>query len=602
MPVQEFLAEESASFVWKCIVRNLLKKLKDFGSLLAVRVDGMIHPEAAADIFLAPLHRSFLISCFVSGTAALFILPLHLAFAGAPHAATLLVMTWMLSQWPIAHFLSRTGALNKAIGLSSGLFACFVSAICVMSGGESSFALLWLVIPIVESAFATERKVTLAISGFCLALFAGVCLLAGQVASVVNLPLEARIVASSAALFYAGMLVVRISMDRGLARHLVSAAEVRRHSICSNLSETLCSVSPDGRISVLGGPVKEMVGVKPSESERDWLFHRLHVADRPLYLTNLADVRLQGDVQTFDVRLRTGSGRPGDLGKAEYAVFSLTLRPANSADGEEESRERTLLLSLRPAAKDIGEASLPAVEDRTRRGTDTRWTMIEEAGTAARDQLAEIVDLASMVEDQEETLSNGSLHRSVQRIRTAGKSSADSLNAILDLVPEAPLATSAACGPVNVRACLDHSSNLIRPLADRQAVGLDVSAADDLPDAFAEKKAFRQSLHLILSELVETVGAGGQVFVEAAVAGEEIAVHFDPVNRSSSLHWHAEGSRSVLDQAGALLVKTGATLKIQSALGRGESVLVLVPASQNGARGEAGSMPVCDPGRLAVPA
>ena len=110
----------------------------------------MIHPAAAADSFLAPIHRSLLMSCLLSGTVALFILPLHLALAGPPHVATLLVLAWMLCQWPIAHYLSRTGAMNTTIALSSGLFASFVAAVCLMTGGESSFALLWLLIPPVD--------------------------------------------------------------------------------------------------------------------------------------------------------------------------------------------------------------------------------------------------------------------------------------------------------------------------------------------------------------------------------------------------------------------------------------------------------------------
>ena len=146
--------------------------------------------------------------------------------------------------------------------------------------------------------------------------------------------------------------------------------------------------------------------------------------------------------------------------------------------------------------------------------SNARWNLIEEAGARARDQVSEIVDLAALVENEGKSLSEGSLHQTAQRIRSAGDRSARSLNALLDLVPAADGDKHNEFCKVDVADCLTHSCNLIGPLADRLKVSLDMAAAVDLPAVLVEKKKFRQSLHLILSELVETAGAGGVIRAE----------------------------------------------------------------------------------------
>ncbi|WP_299481126.1 hypothetical protein [uncultured Roseibium sp.] len=536
----------------------------------------MIHPTAAEDNFLAPLHRSLLTSCFLSGSVALIILPLHLALAGAPHAATIVVLAWMLSQWPIASFLSRTGELDTAIAFSSGLFASFVAVICMMTGGDASFALLWLLIPPVEAAFATNRKITVSITLYCCALFAFVQLFAGHVSQIVNLPPAARIAASVAALIYTGMLAARIALDRSRARDAVTAALDSRERIRSNVSEVLLEIGATGRLSILAGPLREVLGFAPSASDDDWLFQRLHVADRPQYLTRLADVRESENPASVKVRLRTGSNQPGEQGEAAYQVFELYLKPGQTLQSTDTAKP--VILAIRTSPDDSEHGDLASRRAEQLRSGNVHWNVIEEAGASVQAQVSEIVDLARLVESQGKSLSAGSLNRTAKRIRSAGDQSAQSLSALLDLVPEKPDGADENYCRFDVADCLKHSCNLIRPLADRVNVSLEVDVAADLVDVMVNKKKFRQSLHIILSEMVETVGAGADVRVTIRPAPSGVNLELTAVNRQASVTWSSEGSRAVFDHAARLLEETGSRLKYLSALGHGETIVVLVPA------------------------
>ena len=208
---------------------------------------------------------------------------------------------------------------------------------------------------------------------------------------------------------------------------------------------------------------------------------------------------------------------------------------------------------------------------------DAITARLEEAGETVRAQMSEIVDLATMVEDRGLSLSEGSLHLTAQRIRSAGNQSAESMSAILDLVPEETVHGSRDLTNVNVAECLKHSSNLIFPLAERLRVGIEINADPDLPDALVERKKFRQSIHLILSELVESIGAGGSVDVCVHREQNGLELALTAVNRQSSTHWSSDGSKRVFDHAAELLAGSGAVLNFRSTLGQGESIVLNVP-------------------------
>lgn len=556
-------------------MRNLLNSIGKFWKLWSVRVDGMIHPLAAADTFQAPLHRSFLIGCLISGSTALVILPLHLAFAGAPHAATTLVLAWMLSQWPLANYLSRSGALNRAIGISSTLFASFVAAFCLVTGGSNSFALLWLLVPPIEAALSTNRKIAAGVSALCLALLGGLFLFSANVPYGGVLPPEAQVLMTLGALIYVGLLAVRISSDRDHALRVIKSSVQRQETACGSVSDALFELSQTGRLSTIGGPIGKYFGVVPKESDEDWLFHRLHVADRPLYLTQLAFARVGECVPSFPVRLRVGAAEPGEAGRARFQRFEMRLKPV--AGNEQRTHSGTIVLTLSEREDNGIQTVAPTLANLQSALSNAYGSALEEAVDTVRSEASDVVDLTARVESRDDVLSEGCFDRMERQLEEVGQAGADSLNAILDLAPDARTGTETDYGRVDIAACLDHSCNLMRPLADRLGVGIELEASADLPEALLDRKKFRQSVHLLLSDLVESVGAGAVVHVRASQQSQGLQVKVTVSNRMSNPGRNAEGLNLVLERAATLLAETSAHLETRSEPGSGESIIIQVP-------------------------
>lgn len=499
----------------------------------------MVHPEAASDSFLAPLHRSFLISCFVSGGAALIVLPLHLALAGPPHAAVLLVLTWMLSQWPLALFLSRSGALDRAIGLSAGLFACLVAAVCLMTGGPGSFALVWLLVPPFEAAFSTGRKTSLSVTLLCGLLLAVVALVRLPEMQV-SVPAEnLTLFTTLAAILYAGILSLRLTLDRKFAQHTVKASEARLRDMGLAVSEVVCELDAAGSVHVLGGPVKQLTGHLPLAGDEDWIFPRLHVADRPLYLTHVSDARHSGDTRVLEVRLRVGTSRPGEAGQADYRCLEVTLRPS-------------------PAGRPHGNGQVPLL---------LTLKAIDETRQLAARTYVSGAPVGSGVAETGDRPETGPQTLVADRQIRAGATAPLDVSSRID-VPS-----------IDIGGCLEQCRDLLMPVAARRGVLLELVAGEDLPAVDVDRKLLRQALYSVLAEMIETCAEGAVVTVSAMTATGRLDCVISVRNRQSGKLWSAEGSKSAFEVAGGLLDRTGGHMSVRAVAGQGDGVIVHLPST-----------------------
>ncbi len=560
-------------------MRNLLNLLNVFWGHWTTRLEGMIHPSAATDVFLAPLHRSFLISATVAGTSALVVLPLHLALAGPPHVVVTLMLSWLLSQWPLALYLSRSGALDRTIGLSASLFAGFVAAICVLTGGSTSFAFLWLLVPPVEAAFSTSRKTTYAVILLCAGLMIAVSVAPGTLAGIAPLPAGVTLLAGVAAILYVGLLAIRISTDRKHARSLMKASEGRRQLINQSVSEVFCELKPDGGLSVMGGPVKELLGITSGFNSDSWLFSRLHVADRPLYLTKLSEARNDSEVASFDVRLRVGASSPGETGQAEYRKLSLKLRPPIQEADLSVEGQGSLLLSLRAADEMPIEAlSQTLPEEMNTRLERISAQMQETAGRGARTALENVLSRAADLENIDLAFDQRRVEDAARDIRRSGQVGLSSLAELSDLIVGQQGDLEPVFAKTDIVSALEFCLERVGPAADRQGVQIETSCGQNLPLVFVDGTLVRKAMCFVLLDMIATSGSGAKILLEAncSLAGFELL--FSVKDRKSSLQWSSEDSKPVLTFAADLLERTNACLKVQTMLGHGESVCIRLPA------------------------
>ncbi len=202
-------------------------------------VDGLVHQGARRDALTLARHRAFIASRLIVSCVVLAAFPLYVALRGTPTMLEAALFAWMVAPLTLVYLLSRTGRYETAHVLSAVALAGLI-AFLIWHSGAWSIAACLLIVPL-ELALAGSRH------------------LKGEAANY---------------------RLLTASMPDIVSRHARNGAV----TFISPAAEKLFTVAPD-----------ELMG--------RGLFDRVHVADRPAYLSALAEAAA-GQERSLEFRVR----------------------------------------------------------------------------------------------------------------------------------------------------------------------------------------------------------------------------------------------------------------------------------------------------------
>jgi cell cycle sensor histidine kinase DivJ len=267
-------------------------------------IDSLVHPSAQQDALMEARHRAFIAPRLLGSLIALAAFPVYLIMRGVPSALEVAVFAWLIIPILIAYYLSRTGRYEGAHVLSSLSLTGLVAAVAYKTGGLSSFAAIWLVVVPLEAALSASRRVVATASTFALAAAGGLLLL-GQhgwlpspEASASETGALAALGIISASLYATGLALGAESLAR-TSFWLFYAEEDRYRMLARNMTDVITRHGRHGAVLFVSPAAEPLFGATVSELLGHGLFDRVHVADRPAYLTALGQSASQGgDVQS----------------------------------------------------------------------------------------------------------------------------------------------------------------------------------------------------------------------------------------------------------------------------------------------------------------
>ncbi|GAA0772656.1 hypothetical protein GCM10009077_05730 [Roseibium denhamense] len=472
----------------------------------------------------------------------------------------------MFCQWPLALYLSRTGCLDRAIGLSGILFAVFLGAICFLTGGLQSFAIMWLVLPPIEAAFAGRRTTAATVTGVAAAILTGLAILAPIAPIVGPVPPFAQAVTVFAAVVYAGVLALRIASDRQTARELVAWSNRKFETLSTLGSDVVGELSDGGKVQVLGGPAAEIFGAAPARAGSDWLFHRVHVADRPLFLTQYSNVRETGNPVSFCLRIRTGEELPGEAGQATHQSMQVRL----SADpglkpGNGGSRDFPVLIALR-----ISEADAEPLAEQNQAGEKSVTSdLMQLLAQRHWDALSRV----EQVHASHRSPANGDLDAAI----VAARATLQDFQGVLSdhAVPKG--APPAAMRQVRLADVSERICSMLAPAAEKAGVTLQPEGLEGLPEISADGGLLRQAMCVLVFTMIETAERDAQVSIHASRLGARVEVKLSVSQPNAALKWSCWPSDAVVNKAGLQLKQAGADLRIDRTLGSGDRIIISFP-------------------------
>ena len=122
---------------------------------------------------------------------------------------------------------------------------------------------------------------------------------------------------------------------RAPAVELLYFEEDRYRLLARNMSDVISRHSRNGAVQFISPAAEAMLGVPVARLQGHGLFDRVHVADRPAYLTALSDAARGGEARSVEFRLRRDCAR-GQNNSADFIWVEMRCRPFEQASGEAE--------------------------------------------------------------------------------------------------------------------------------------------------------------------------------------------------------------------------------------------------------------------------
>ncbi|HZL40335.1 MAG TPA: PAS domain-containing sensor histidine kinase [Pseudolabrys sp.] len=561
-------------------------------------VDALVHPSAQQDALMAARHRAFIAQRLFGSFAALACFPVYIAFRGVPSALELAVFGWLVTPIVIAYFLSRTGRYDAAHVLSSLTFAALAASIAWCTGGIASFTAIWLVVVPLEASFSASRRVVALASLFALAaagLLLAVNALGLQPPAVVNVHGMLGALGVMSAVLYASGLAFGAEQLTRTGAGLLNAEEDRYRLLARNMTDVITRHGRNGDVLFASPAAEPLFGVRADELAGHGLFDRVHVADRPAFLTTLADSAALGEDRSVEFRIRRDNNADSQGG--HFAWIEMRCRPLDSATGSSE-----VVAVLRDVTeRKVQERALEIARNESERINSAKGRFLATMSHELRTPLNAIIGFSDMLANDQLVLDPARKSEYAKLINESGRHLLSVVNGILDMskmesgnfeiTPE-PFQPAQA-----IRSCCD----ILVLKAQEASVELKVRIAANLPEVVADRRAVNQILINLVSNAIKFTPRGGRISVSALCDGPKLVVAIEDTGvgigeadlprlgeaffqaRASYDRRH-DGTGLGLSIVKGLVRLHGGDMDIRSRLGEGTQVTVRLPINCEGVR------------------
>ncbi len=564
-------------------------------------LDALLHPSARYDALTRARHRAFMAPRLLGSLAAFAAFPVYLAMRGAPSALEVAAFSWLIAPILLSWFLSRTGRYEGAHVLSSLALAGLVVTVAISTGGIESFAAVWLVVVPLEAALSASRRVVAFASALALAC-ASLLIVLGHLHMLpvpeANAALHAILMAfgvASATLYAAGLAFSAESLAR-TSVSLLYVEEDRYRLLARNMSDVISRHHRNGVVQFISPAAETMLAAPVPRLLGHGLFDRVHVADRPAYLTALSDAARGGEARSVEFRLRRDAPRGRERGQnapVDFIWVEMRCRPLEQALGSSEVEVVAVMRDVTDRKNQEHALDLARTAAEQADATKTRFlaTMSHELRTP----LNAIIGFSEMIVQEDVLMLDAARRKEyAQLINNSGQHLLSVVNGILDMSKMESGNFEISPEPFAPRAALINCCNLLALKARESAIDLVTRAPENLPVMTGDPRAFKQIALNLVSNAIKFTERGGSVTVSANVEGSRLVLRVadtgvgiaaDDLKRIGDPFFQAgktyqrrhEGTGLGLSIVKSLVGLHGGEMNVQSTVDEGTTVTVALP-------------------------
>jgi cell cycle sensor histidine kinase DivJ len=591
-------------------------------------LDALLHPSARYDVLARARHRAFIAPRLLGSLTAFAAFPVYLAMHGAPTALGVAAFAWLIAPILVSWFLSRTGRYEGACVLSSLAFAGLIMTLASVTGGIGSFAAIWLVVVPMEAAISASRRVVAFASALTLACVSLLIVLGHfqwLPATDVGPDLRAVLTAfgvASATLYAAGLAFGAELLARTSAS-LLYVEEERYRLLAHNMSDVISRHHRNGAVRFISPAAEALLGTSASRLLGYGLFDRVHVADRPAYLTALSDAARGGEAQSVEFRLKRDviRGREAGLaGQVNFIWVEMRCRPLEQLLQTSKTSEAEVVAVMRDVTdRKNQERALDLARSAAEQADASKTRFLATMSHELRTPLNAIIGFSEMIMQEDALMLDAARRREyAQLINDSGQHLLSVVNGILDMSKMESGNFEIMPEPFAPRAALINCCDLLALKARESGIDLVTRVPDDLPVMIGDPRAFKQIVLNLVANAVKFTERGGAVTVSAGVENTRLVIRIadtgvgiaaddlkrigDPFFQAGTTYQRRhEGTGLGLSIVKSLVALHGGEMTVQSQVAEGTTFAVALPLAPPAAQPSSNIATLAPPARPVVP-
>jgi two-component system, cell cycle sensor histidine kinase DivJ len=369
--------------------------------------------------------------------------------------------------------------------------------------------------------------------------------------------------------------------------------------LAENAPDMITRHDEKGRVTFASAAAKRLFG-EPAESiAGEGLFERVHVADRPLYLTALSRAAAGNEQVSVIFRVRRSSS--GDV--VEYVPVEMRCRLIAVPEGEP-GNSCLVAVTRDVSDRKAHEAELERARDAAEEASRAKTEFLANMSHELRTPLNAVIGFADILSGEMfGKLSEARYREYARLIHESGKHLLNVVNDILDISKVEAGKFRLVKEPVDVGALVALSCDIMRHAAEQRSLALIAEVAPGLPLLPTDRRTCKQMLLNLIANAIKFTDPGGVVRVSAretqgdielsvadngiGIAKQDLPKLGNPFVQANNAYGRAgHGTGLGLSVVSGLAELHGGRLVLESTLGQGTTATIILPCGPGDTKGE----------------
>ena len=571
-----------------------LDPIAHLGRLIA----GFARPGVSADPLAGERQSSFILMHLCAGLVALAGLPVYLILFGPANPVEAFALPWLAAPAPIALYVAQTGRLAVGSTLIIVANAIVVYWLSVHTGGINSTALLWLAMLPLEAALSGRRTSVRLAMALALATFGAVALtqVMGQMpAEAISTEDAHRLfwILSLALVVYTGLMALRMDIIHRVDREYARAKGAQVRIVAENIGDMVTGHGRNGDVLFASPAVERILNIMPGDAYGDGFFKRVHVADRPAYLTALSEAIALRKPSSIEFRVRIEDS----LGAPSYLWLEMRCRPIDAQPAQTMGDVTVVAVTRDITERKAQEAEIEHARAAAEDANSAKTRFLANVSHELRTPLNAIIGFSDLLKS--EVFGGFNDERQRDYVRLIHESGTHLLQVVSDILDMSKIESGnfeIATEPFDVPQLIESTREMMSQEAANRSLRLTSSVPNDMPELTADRRACKQILINLLSNAIKFTNPGGAVTIGARVLDHEVQFFVEDngigiaekdlsklgqpfVQADSGYNRRHEGTGLGLSVVKGLANLHGGSMKIDSRLNVGTRVTVTLPLS-----------------------